>query len=453
MPDNPSEKLAGVCSFTPVKGCDLELIGDFSTLQDFQTLNKPLLILGSTLEGEITLYNCFLKEKQKRHGGVEVSLYYVNLVFSGVHFYSDVDVKFKSISIHYSLTNSWVNTDTTFNFRYLEGEEQLSYRGWSQIAQANIDSNYKLSVEVCCEKKYHFFENVTIDRKVFLTIESEEEKHYNDYRKVMTYVRNFLTLGITRPVFPLIMNGYVTDDLTSIVHIAGKTSDSSANVSASSMSHGDMFFTFHDISDKFDVLIKNWFSKAESLGTVYELYFGVLENPHLYYPRQEFLSLIQALESYFQTDINIELKKIERPEEEHLRMLDLIVNDAPETYKGWLRSKLRNSNSLSLSAKLMSLLKSKSFQEILKYLKRMEGSFNTFLDGQLRDKFVNGVTKTRNQLSHGSKCDIDFYGKDFRLYIERLKVLVEILLLHELGFSKEDIGILLLRSEVGLKIS
>ena len=453
LPNNPTEKLAGICSFTLSEGGDLELIGDFSTLVDFHTSEEPLLILGSTLEGEVTLYNCFLKEKKKRHGSVEVSLYCVNLIFSGIHFYSDLEVKFKSISTHYSLMNAWVNTET-FSFKHSEDEEQLIYKGWNQLAQANIDSNYSLSIGIGCGQSVSLFEKITIDRKVFLTIEAMEETHYREYRKVMTYVRNFLTLGITKPVSPLIMNGFVSrDSRTLVVRIIGKIADSSINVLDSKISWSDMFFSFRDVSDKFELLIKNWFDKAKDLGTVYELYFGVLENPDLYYPQQEFLSLIQALESYCQKDLNPELKKLERTEEEHSRILESIMSHTPEEHQGWLKSKLKSSNSLSLSAKLMSLLKSGSLQDIFKHLKRSENAFNVFLDGQLRDKFVNGVVKARNQLSHGNGYDGDVYGKDFRLQIQMLKVLVEILLLKELGFCKEDIGVLLLRSRVGLRIS
>jgi ApeA N-terminal domain 1 len=453
LPNNPTEKLSGICSFTLSEGGDLELIGDFSTLVDFHTSNEPLIILGSTLKGEITLYDCFLKEKNKRHGGIEISLYCVNLVFSGIHFNSDSEVKFKSISTHYSLTNAWVNTKT-FSFRYSEDEDQLIYKGWNQLAQTNIDSDYSLSVGIACGQSVSLFEQITVDRKVFLTIEAIEEKHYKKYRKVMAHVRNFLTLGITKPVFPLIMTGIISrDDRTIAVSIIGKISSSSTDFLNSNMSWDDMFFTFKDIFGKFELLIKNWFKKAEDLGTVYELYFGVLENADLYYPQQEFLSLIQALESYCQKDLNPELRKLERPEEEHLRMLDSIVTHAPEEYQGWLKSKLKNSNSLSLNAKLMSLLKSESFREIFKHLKKSENAFNIFLDGRLRDAFVNGIVKARNQLSHGSGYDGDVYGKEFGLHIQRLKVLVEILLLKELGFGKEDIGVLLLRSRVGLRIS
>jgi len=55
LPNNPSDKLAGICSFTPFEGGELEVIGDFSSLTEFNDLDQPLLILGTTLKGEITL--------------------------------------------------------------------------------------------------------------------------------------------------------------------------------------------------------------------------------------------------------------------------------------------------------------------------------------------------------------------------------------------------------------
>jgi len=179
-----------------------------------------------------------------------------------------------------------------------------------------------------------------------------------------------------------------------------------------------------------------------------------LENPDSYYPQQEFLSLIQALESYCQKNLNPNIKKIEKPENEYLEMVEAIINQVQEeNYKGWLKSKLKNSNHTSLSVKIMSLLKSASLQEIIKHLKKSEKAFNVFLDGKSRDDFVNKIVKIRNNLSHGSGYNEDVYGKDFRLQIQRLKVLIEILLLKELGFDKETVGTLLLRSRVGLRIS
>ena len=454
MPNNPSEKLAGICSFSPSEGGELELIGDFSSLAEGNDSAQPLLILGTTLKGEITLYNCFPKNKEKRHGSIEVSLYYVNLIFLGIHFCTDSDVKFNSISIHYSYVNEWVNIKT-FDFVHLEnGEEHLVYKVSEQLVQASIDNNYRLSIDIGCGKSVNFFEKITVDRKVFFTIESSEEKHYEEYRQVMSYIRNFLTLGITKPVFPLVMNGFISkDDQTSVVRILGKLASPVNDITESKLSWHEMFFTFRDISDKFEFFVKNWFDKAKDLGTVYELYFGILENPDLYYPQQEFLSLVQALESYCQKAINPDIKKIERPEDEHLERVEAIINQTPEKYKGWLKSKLKNSNSTSLSIKLMSLLTSRSLQEIIKHLKKSENAFNVFLNGKSRNNFVNNIVTIRNKLSHGSGYNEDVYGKDFRLQIQRLKVLIEILLLKELGFDKETIGTLLLRSRVGLRIA
>jgi hypothetical protein len=454
LPNNPSEKLAGICSFTPFEGGELELIGDFTSLTEVDDLVQPLLILGTTLKGEITLYNCFLRKKEKRHGGIEVSRYCVNLIFSGIHFCIDSDVKFNSISIHYSCMNEWVNTKTFDFVHSQDGEKHLVYKGWEQLAQASVDSNYRLSIGIGCGQSVELFEKITIDRKVFLTIESAEEKHYKEYIKTMNYIRNFLTIGITKPVFPLVMNGFISKDgQTSVVRILGKLASPENEIAKSKLSWHEMFYTFRDISEKFEFFVKNWFDKAKDLETVYELYFGILENPDSYYPQQEFLSLIQALESYCQRNLNSEIKRFEKPEIEHLKMVETISAQVSEEYKGWLKSKLKNSNSCSLNAKLMSLLKSRSFQEIIKHLKKSENAFKIFLDGKSREEFITKIVKIRNNLSHGSGYDEDVYSKDFRLHIQRLKVLVEILLLKELGFDKETIGTLLVRSRVGLRIS
>jgi hypothetical protein len=456
LPNNPSEKLAGICSFTPFQGGELEIIGDFNGLTESNFADQPFIILGNTLKGDITLYDCFLKKKRKKeniHGLVEVSLYYINLIFLDNHFSSDFDVKFNEISIHYSFTNEWVNTKT-FDFIHSEdGKQHIIHKPSEQLEQASIDTNYSLSIGIGYDKSVNLFEKIIIDRKVFITITASEERHYKDYIKIMTYTRNFLTLAITKPVFPLIMNGFISKDgVISVVRILGKLSSSANDILASKLSCHEMFFTFHDISDKFELFIKNWFEKAKDMGTVYELYFGVLDNPNSYYPQQEFLSLIQSLESYCQKDINSELKKFERSEDEHSKILEEIMNHVPEDHQNWLKRKLINSNNLSLNGKIMSLLKSQSFQEIIKHLNKQENAFNIFLDGKSKNDFVNEIVNIRNKLSHGSGYDGDVYGKNFRVQIQRLKVLVEILLLKELGFDKETIGTIILRSEARLNI-
>ncbi|MFM5942711.1 MAG: HEPN domain-containing protein, partial [Dolichospermum sp.] len=106
----------------------------------------------------------------------------------------------------------------------------------------------------------------------------------------------------------------------------------------------------------------------------------------------------------------------------------------------------------NLNLKIMSLFKSKTFQEIIKHLSQHENAFNVFLDGKSKNDFVNEIVKIRNTLSHGSGYNGDVYGKNFRLQIDRLKVIVEILLLKELGFDKETIVNIILRSETRLNI-
>ncbi|MFM5892129.1 MAG: HEPN domain-containing protein [Dolichospermum sp.] len=426
LPNNSSERLAGICRFTSFEGGELEIIGNSDYLIEFNIVNQPFIILGTTVKnGDITLYDCFLRKKEKGNG---VFLYYVyvNLIFLGHHFYNDSNVKFNQISIHYSFINEWVNNQILDFVQSENAEEHIVNKGGEQLAQASIDNNYSLSININYGKSVSLFEKITIDRKVFITIDSSQERHYKDYIKIMSYTRNFLTLAITKPVFPLIMNGFISQDgVISVVRILDKLSSPANDILASKLSWHEMFFTFHDISDKFELFIKNWFDKAKDMATIYQLYCGVLENPNSYYPQQEFLSLIQSLESYCQKDINPELKT----------------------------ERINNPNfNRNLNLKIMSLFKSKTFQEIIKHLSQHENAFNVFLDGKSKNDFVNEIVKIRNTLSHGSGYNGDVYGKNFRLQIDRLKVIVEILLLKELGFDKETIVNIILRSETRLNI-
>ena len=61
----------------------------------------------------------------------------------------------------------------------------------------------------------------------------------------------------------------------------------------------DMLFTFKDISNRFEIFLRNWFEKADLLKPICDLYFGTLYNPHMYLEHR-FLSLIQAIESFHQ---------------------------------------------------------------------------------------------------------------------------------------------------------
>ncbi|MFM6844702.1 MAG: hypothetical protein ACKPKS_13095, partial [Dolichospermum sp.] len=338
LPNNSSERLAGICRFTSFEGGELEIIGNSDYLIEFNIVNQPFIILGTTVKnGDITLYDCFLRKKEKGNG---VFLYYVyvNLIFLGHHFYNDSNVKFNQISIHYSFINEWVNNQILDFVQSENAEEHIVNKGGEQLAQASIDNNYSLSININYGKSVSLFEKITIDRKVFITIDSSQERHYKDYIKIMSYTRNFLTLAITKPVFPLIMNGFISQDgVISVVRILGKLSSPANDILASKLSWHEMFFTFHDISDKFELFIKNWFDKAKDMATIYQLYCGVLENPNSYYPQQEFLSLIQSLESYCQKDINPELKteRINNPNFNRNLNLKIMSLFKSKTYVGF----------------------------------------------------------------------------------------------------------------------
>ena len=195
-----------------------------------------------------------------------------------------------------------------------------------------------------------------------------------------------------------------------------------------------MLFTFQDISDRPEKFLRNWFDKASLLEPVYDLYYGIV-----YYPptNQEniFLNLIQAIESFHRRIFKGEY--IPKKDYED-KVYDILVKAIPalegQDLKESLESKLRYGNEFSLRTRLRDILK----------------RYNEIMPGFIPDKkdFINKVVDTRNYYTH---YDEDLKGRavsDESLYYltQRLRRLLEICLLRELGFNLKEIKEFFVRS-------
>ncbi len=139
----------------------------------------------------------------------------------------------------------------------------------------------------------------------------------------------------------------------------------------------------------------------------------------------QFLSLIMALEVYHRRLIGNE----DISTEEHEERVKQILNNTPDKYREWLKEKLKYSNEPSLR---------KRIKEIYDMLKNI--GYVTDLIPKKKD-FVDDVVNTRNYFVHYDQSLKNKALKGTKLYrlIQKLKVLVEICLLKEIGFL--DTGI------------
>jgi len=437
LPDKSEEKISGTFKFTPNEGAVLELIGSFKDITGMNKMLKPEIILGISSDGKnITLHKCFETKSNLSFPGLLTSSFYANRAFVGAHFQKTKDIKFKSLSVHYLYLDEWFNV-SGFDIQHLFDEKEVVIRyKLPEPTQAAID-DYKIFLDVRATGPTHSIvqKEASIKQRMYIRIEPSGEKSFDEYLSIMYRIQNFLSLGITEPVYPLVIEGItevnkvMIDDKTYNPPVKVYYRVSDIPMAPKTLLPFDMLFTFKDISDRFEDFLKNWFKKTDLLEPVYNLYFGTLYNPRMYLEHR-FLSLVQAIESYHRRT----MKNFELSEEEHEKRIMEILNAVPHGHKKWLRNKLAYSNEPNLRRRLKEILE--KFADVLdKFIPK-------------KDSFINKVVTTRNYLTHYDEKlkEQSAEGEELYRLTQKLKILLEICLLKELGFTSDNIKSLISRN-------
>lgn len=431
LPNNPVGQVPGILRLSE-EGLILDLIGSFKESFSNEFL-QPEIILGFSSDGKkITLHKCFEIESRFAIPGSQTSLFEALEAFVGVHFQTNEEIKFKSLSVHYSHLNlcSHLSGFGELKLPQREGEEELliSYKP-PEVIQVDV-GDYKVCLEVKSRCSFSWYEKaVNIREKTYVTIESAEERSFEDLKRAMKHIQDFLTLLVGQPVYPL--------EIEARTELRDKAINGEANylpvqvyLGMPRISGTQQFKPFYvpfnvgDIGEWFRNYLKSWFEKEDSLEPVYTLYLGTLYNPSMYL-EQEFLSLVYAVEAYHRRFV----KNCELPEVEHKQRLEEILSKTPKKHRTWLKERLKYSNEPSLRKRLKEIMK-----EISKNMSLGEHIPNQKI-------FVDDIVTTRNYLVHNDEKLKEKSAKGEKLLdiTEKLKTLVKVCLLKELGFTAEEI--------------
>ncbi len=441
LPDKPEKQVSGILKFTPEEGAILDLIGSF---KDIKNKNKseilePEIILGVSSKGEfITLNKCVETMSSISFPGFQASSFYANLVFIGAHFQKLEDIKFKSISAHYLYLDEWVNI-SGFDIKSLGEKGVIIKYKLPEPFQAEISDEFKILIHFRAKESLHSFvqKEVTIKQNTEIKIETSEDKPFEDFRKIMSHIQNFLTLGITEPVYPLAITGSTEVNKEMIkdkanyppVKIFYRLLD--IPKVHKTLIPNDMLFTFKDISERFEPLLKNWFEKKDFLEPVFNLYFGTLYNPRMYF-KDRFLSLIQAIESFHRCTFE---GKYLPDDKDYKVVYEALVTAIPEGVRDELKEKLKR------------YLKFGNEFTLRKRLKEIFDKYKEILDKFIENKkdFIEKVVNTRNYLTHHDKKlkEHAASGEDLYCLTQKLRMCLEVCLLKEIGFSSEEIKTLI----------
>lgn len=448
LPETLQNQVSGRLRFSPGKGAVLEVLGALDESRSWDRDFNPSLILGISDTGKrITLYDCQWTQASFSSLGIPKQTFSASIVFVGAHFEAPDNVKFKKVSVHYANLDEWV-AKPGFNIDHSEpGTRKLTVT-YVQPEPAKIDINgCKMTVGSFGPSTRHSrFKEVSISQKAWVSISSEEEKPLDWFLDVLYHVRNFLSLGMSEPTYPLAVQG-VTEaskqdsdggsDLYLPVGVFYQVPFLPAEIKT--IHPHDMLFTLLAIQDGFQLYFSNWIGKADLLKPVYDLYFSTLYNPEIYV-ESEFLSLAQAIETYHRRKFGGKYQSDEEYREGlYLALVGAIPEDTDKDFKlSLIQGRLKFANEFSLRKRL---------KEITERLSSRLG-IGFIASNESRQRFVNNVYHTRNFLTHYTHelQERSAEGKELVELTMKLKALLTICLLEELGLTFTVIGEIINRS-------
>jgi hypothetical protein len=430
LPSNPENKVAGSLTFSNQNGIELKLIGSLEGLDAINNrYRKHAVIWGITNAGKsITLSECLAAGLKIGLPGFVSQDYWIHLCFISAHL-TEEQLRFKRLVVKYSRLVDWVRTSgLTMTMHEDEPyKRQFNYNLPEEIKATTTKGT--VSIDFSFNAEGDFFDEMHLRQSISMEIGADIEREFDDL--LLRYVRpfqNFLTLATTKP------NSIVSVDVYS-KHKSFEKSDGTGVVetpievvfpqrhlepkSEKLLIPQYMLFTMRDIPN-FQTAVERWLTVADELDSVCNLFFGVMYNSSMYL-EQEFLNMVQAVESYHRR----RMKNSVLPKEQHRVRVRAILSEVSGEYKDWLTEILTYSNEPRLKHRLSEL-----FEKVDMILSPLITD---------KDQFAKKVSDTRNYLTHYDQHlkDKAAKGGKIAMLTAQLSYILQACLLLELGFSQE----------------
>jgi hypothetical protein len=455
LPENPEVSIFGRLTFTPGDKLNLKVEGLLNPKPNNEKIThadfiNPTLVQGvlkdeSGIAKDVTIYKCqqFQSSSSLIGSGLHSSSFFSTAAFVGVHFNNVDEVKFKSISIHFSNAETWSNKyPISMSRGENTGEELIQYIP-PETVWAEIDRTL-IRIAFLGPNTSYSYSHVSISYETRVEITPAEEKSFEEYLELIRRVQNFLSLSMGGPVFPLKIigsakaNQELVDQSTLYppVNIYYLTPWWPSTIKE--IHFFEMLFPLPAIADDFQKYLKNWLEKYQLLTPVINLYFSVLYNPNSF-AEVKFLSLAQAIETYHRRVADGKYQEDEQYAELYDKLISVIPSSLSDDFKASLKSKLRYGNEYSLRTRLRKVVESAT--NIL--------DFEFIKITQKRTKFISKVVSTRNYWTHYSpelKDEAVQTGEERLIITTQLQLLLELCFLKELGFEPITISELIKKS-------
>jgi hypothetical protein len=436
LPENPERKVAGTVRFKSTEGIFLELSeslsGEFGTGVD--ELFKPKLILGVSENGRsMTLFQT--AQVGRVSSKVEdPALFYANYLFLGTHFRSESDIRFSSLSVNFTYFEEWME-HATFKSRPLSVDKVVADYSPPEEVEVGVQKiDARIRIHSDLRSNGDWLRSVEWVHTGLLTIIPNEPRDFSWYRNVLDSFQNLMTLLVGKPVYPKLVSARTHTDefhewapgmpkrerVELFLHQDFRTPASPRRSVHQSTITEEVLLPLPSIAPDLPQILNTWFREAEILGPIYEVFFGALYNTWSY-PQSEFLSLMQAAESFHRKTRANKYVGEEKYEELLREIVGGIPESVPNDLKSRLKDMLKYGNEYSLRKSIRELADSMPGREIISE----------------HPDFVNEVVETRHYLTHLNEelKDKALHGAALDNANEELRILLTSLLLKRLDIN------------------
>lgn len=390
------------------------------------------IILGLSRETEkITLERCVFIRRSSSFNGLETIQYRVDKMFVGEHFNQIQDIQFLSIGIHYAYIHEWFAQSGIMSNHKINGFV-LTFKIPKPITR-KLDKEFSIrfsrSVKYPTSSPWEY--SVSMEQKLFFSVECNTQKHYSEFIKIHKIFQDFFTLAFSEPTFPLMIHAIADSDKLK-KHVMIFQISSFVRKTPKVIYSDAMLFHFGKFPHTSISNIKKWYLNHKKIQDVVSLYFSSLYNPNQYL-EVDFQTTIQALEAYHR----IKFKKQNTiPSSKYTHMIKRIEHSIKnKNDKSWFKSKskLHVLNEPSLPSRLGDLLD--AFPQTLDSIKE-------------KTDFIEKVSATRNYFAHHTeslkkRANVD---SDLFMLTKKLGVLMEAIFLKESGFKGKRLDMLIIKN-------
>ncbi len=439
LPSNPDHKVEGVLTFDPGGGSILELsdVLKFEKVIFLGTFTgSETIILGEDDEGQsITLVNCSEEPPHIDFSDsslpVGVLVYRPRYIVQGCHLEQEERVVFRQLTVDYYGLQVWADPRRRAGFSkpaFTTSDEipidDILVSAGSFNVRIRRNFSHDSHSEKDSDKRYALID--------FLT---PEPWKLEEFLPVLFNFQVFLSLAMHTATWPTMLQAPHPNKENHVVsiHYAPATGNREANDLASTF----MYFTLEDALPYLEQGLSRWFEKFEKLYRVFQMFNWAISRK--LFLDEQFMIYARAVEVYHRqrhggTYVD---KAIYSEIREQLEAS--IPEGTDERLKQGIVSSLEYANSLSLRGRLKDIRN-----------RHQECSDRLF---ENYSPFVNDVVNTRNYLTHFDEKNKESAKLGFRdLYHmrERLRIILEICLLFELGLGNLEIQRIVRGSAVSL---